>query len=60
VAPQLKAEIVIAKPHKSCIFQLFCNNIQDTKDSKMADPILESSLKTVFNTIECHIFFAAV
>ncbi len=34
----------------------FHNNFKDTKGTKMADPILESSLKTRLNTIYCDIF----
>ncbi len=32
-----------AKPHKSSILLFFHDNILDTKGTKMADPILESS-----------------
>jgi hypothetical protein len=45
-------EMVVTKPHKS----FFCNNLKDTKGTKMADPILEYSLKTRLNTIYCDIF----
>jgi hypothetical protein len=34
----------------------FHNNFKDTKGTKMADPIVESSLKTRLNTIYCDIF----
>ncbi len=54
--PQGNVVIMITKPHKSCIFLFFHNNFQDTKGTKMADPILESSLKSELNTIYSNVF----
>jgi hypothetical protein len=46
--------------HQTSQKLLFCvfyhNNFKDTKGIKMADPILESSLKTRLTTIYCDIF----
>jgi hypothetical protein len=36
-------------------FLFFHNNLKDTKGTKMADPILESSIKTRLNTIYCDV-----
>jgi hypothetical protein len=33
-------------------FWVFCNNFKDSKGTKMANPILESSIKTRLNTID--------
>ncbi len=51
LTPTGQRKKIITKPHKSCIFLIFSNNFKDTKGTKMADPILEFSLKTICDDI---------
>jgi len=48
--------IIMSKLHISYIFLFFHNNFQDTKGTKMADPILAASLTTGLQTICYDIF----